>query len=136
MSFLNKLAFWKKDDDFNFDALAEKEISRGHQGGALSEADMNLSTGSATEFGDTDSGIPSSSSGLNFGQQKDPLTSASIYPSSRAPVAPGSHLETRDRELELISSKLDTVKVLLSSLDQRVANIEKAAGVEQKQRLW
>lgn len=43
---------------------------------------------------------------------------------------------TLTRDLELISSKLDTVKALLNSLDQRVANLEKAAGVERKERLW
>ena len=41
-----------------------------------------------------------------------------------------------NKELELISSKLDTVKAMLTSLDQRMSNIEKSAGIEKKQRLW
>ena len=44
------------------------------------------------------------------------------------------------RDLELLNSKLDTVKALLASLDQRLANLERAAGVQpsrqQQQRLW
>ncbi len=43
---------------------------------------------------------------------------------------------SRERELELISSKLDTIKALLTSLDQRVANLERAVAVEKKERLW
>ena len=43
---------------------------------------------------------------------------------------------TPQRDLELISSKLDTLKAILNSMDQRIANLEKAAGVEQKKMPW
>ena len=46
--------------------------------------------------------------------------------------------ENIEKDLELISSKLDTIKAMLASLDQRTANLERAAGVEQqrRERLW
>jgi len=45
--------------------------------------------------------------------------------------SPGSS----QRDLELINSKLDTLKAILNSMDQRIANLEKAAGVEQQKRM-
>ena len=41
-----------------------------------------------------------------------------------------------EKDLELISSKLETIKVILSSMEQRLANLEQAAAIQQKQRLW
>ena len=43
---------------------------------------------------------------------------------------------TPPRDLELINSKLDTLKAILNSMDQRIANLERAAGVEQKKMPW
>jgi len=45
------------------------------------------------------------------------------------------------RDVELINSKLDTIKAILGSLDQRLANIERNSGVSrnqnnQRQKLW
>ena len=48
------------------------------------------------------------------------------------PTAPG----TVDRDIELVSSKLDTIKAILTSMDQRIAKLEKAAGVEEKKMPW
>jgi len=42
---------------------------------------------------------------------------------------------TPQRDLELINSKLDTLKAILNSLDQRMANLEEAAGLEKKKRM-
>lgn len=119
MGLFSKLKFWKKDD-LDFDALAEKEL-----GGTLSAP----------------SGFDKS-----LGQEKDLLSpeespftglgSASRHPDLRLrPEAAGN--ENLQKDLELISSKLDTLKVLLTSLDQRISNLERSAGVEQgRQRLW
>ncbi len=40
------------------------------------------------------------------------------------------------RDIELLNSKLDTLKAILNSMDQRLANLEKAAGIEQKKMPW
>jgi len=41
------------------------------------------------------------------------------------------------KDIELINSKLDTLKAILTSMDQRLSNVERNTGNEQqKQRLW
>jgi hypothetical protein len=42
------------------------------------------------------------------------------------------------KDIELINSKLDTLKAILTSMDQRLSNLERNSGNEQqqKQRLW
>ncbi len=61
------------------------------------------------------------------GQRSAPLSSASRFSSGAQPS---------ERELELINSKLDTLKAILQSFEQRLANLERAAGVEKRERLW
>lgn len=41
-----------------------------------------------------------------------------------------------DHDLELINSKLDTIKAMLTSLEQRIGNLERASGTGQEKRLW
>jgi len=44
---------------------------------------------------------------------------------------------TGKRDLELLSSKLDTIKAILNSMDQRIANIERSTGtVKKEEKLW
>lgn len=52
-----------------------------------------------------------------------------------AALAP-TRIQISPRDIELLNSKLDTLKAILNSMDQRIANLEKAAGVEQKKTLW
>jgi hypothetical protein len=42
---------------------------------------------------------------------------------------------TPERDLELVNSKLDTLKAILVSMDQRLANLEKPR-TPPKERLW
>jgi len=54
-------------------------------------------------------------------------------------IKPGMTKEQpNSKEHELINSKLDTIKALLNSLDQRIANIENATGAEKQKpkNLW
>ena len=58
---------------------------------------------------------------------------------SQTPPSPLATPGTDSRELELISSKLDTIKAILNSLDRRIANLEKLSlgGTEKKEdKLW
>ncbi len=116
MGFFSKLKFWKKKDSLDFDSLASKEFS----GSAFPDQEM---LGKAPEFNDPMVGRRSESLG-----QYTPPTSALPQQGS---VGEG-------RDLELISSKLDTIKALLTSMEQRLANVEKSLGSQQKppQRLW
>lgn len=122
MSFLGKVKFWKKEDEFDFDKLAEKEL-----GTMPDETGLGPIPGFDEKAGEA-------------GREEPPVEG--LFPSKPggpSPYKPGAGVggpRDRDRDLELINSKLDTIKALLASLDQRLANLEKRAGVEQKQRLW
>jgi hypothetical protein len=135
MGIFNKLAFWKKDDDLDFDRMADH---------SLGDLGQPAEDGLATDN-------PNLSSTDSFGQE--PTSQSSAFPSSTSepamPTAPEPMPESKvpaqqdyplpNRELELISSKLDTIKAILTSLDQRTANLETVAGVEKQKeehKLW
>lgn len=132
MGILNKLMFWKRDDDFDFDNLAEKEM-KGDLGGP-DPLGIEQKTPGLEEKSPFDE-MPTTEAHPELGEQANlssPMDPAAIT-SPQTPQAPGTEM----RDLELISSKLDTIKAILTSMDQRVANLERAAGVEKKeQRLW
>ncbi len=122
MSFLGKVKFWKKEDEFDFDKITEKELGT-----------MPDETGLGP--------IPGFDEKAGEGGREEPPVEG-LFPSKPggpSPYKPGAGTgmpRDRDRDLELINSKLDTIKALLASLDQRLSHLEKGAGVEQKQRLW
>ena len=65
-----------------------------------------------------------------------PMYSSPENPLSMAkPATPTATPGTPQRDMELINSKLDTLKAILSSMDQRIANLEKAAGVQQNKKM-
>ena len=120
MAVLDKVFFWKKDSP-DIEALADKELNGSHP----------------DPFG-LDKPIP----GLeevpvaSGGPTTLPGTSADLSSSPLPPHLASSDSGSRNVDLELINSKLDTIKAILSSLEHRMAGLEKAAGTEQKQRLW
>ena len=73
-----------------------------------------------------------------FSAAKEAPLEKSLFPEEKAPLTPTAFQQARgsERELELISSKLDTLKAMLASLEQRVAGIEQAIAAEKKQKLW
>ena len=100
MGILNKILFWRKEEEPDFDKIAEKEFSSEN--------------------------MPSSSDSLE----------KQIFP-PEDDLAPAHLAGTANRDLELINSKLDTLKAMLTSMEQRLNNIEHAtAAGEKKQRLW
>jgi hypothetical protein len=109
MSFLKKLMFWKKDD---FDDPMPDSMS------------------GSDPF---DSPEPTNP----FGQQgptppQDPFGSTP----NTAPFTqsqPNTLTHSSQPELELISSKLDTLKVMMSSIEQRMAALERQLG---DKKLW
>lgn len=52
------------------------------------------------------------------------------------PLAPASSSLGRKSDLEMIHSKLDMLKSILNSMDQRISNLEQAAGIPQKKMPW
>jgi hypothetical protein len=105
MSFLKKLAFWKKDD-FDFDTLADKEMA---SHGAPLQDNLGLETMQE--------------------QSAFPTQKPDLFAAQPKPIPPSEH-----KELELINSKLDTIKAMLVSMEQRMGQIEKTPKEEKK--LW
>lgn len=135
MSILGKLKFWKKEDDFNFDDLASKDMNQD-----LFKGD-NLGLDQQSQFP----------------QEKSPFQeqqSAQTPPAFQEPEPAPSGIEQlrqqqtayqqkqpagqgiSGRDVDLLNSKLDTIKALLNSMDQRMGNLERSIGVEKKERLW
>jgi len=123
MGILNKLMFWKHDDDLDFDKIANESLKTG-----IKDDPLGLNQ-------DFEERSP-------FPEQQDlkPSLQGSPYKQTayRSQPAFSQPVENMEKELELISSKLDTIKAMLSSLDQRTANLERAAGVQpqRRERLW
>lgn len=119
MGLLSKLKFWHKEDDLDFDTLADKEMGK-----TPAASDMGLDQSQGVEekspFGDE----PEAFTGPRF--QTSKLQNTSSF--NQSPPA--------NRDLELINSKLDTLKAILGSMDQRIAHLEQTIGVEKKQKLW
>ncbi len=57
---------------------------------------------------------------------------ASEMPTFPAPSAPRQAVSVGNRDVELISAKLDTINAKLDNLNARVANLEKIAAGEEK----
>ena len=125
MGILNKLLFWRHDDELDFDRLANEQLKTGIKDDpfGLNQPDIEERSPFPEEHGRPTTARGSPYKQTNFQQQ--------------APAFP-QPTENITKDLELISSKLDTIKAMLSSLDQRTANLERAAGVQQqqRQRLW
>ncbi|PIN73631.1 hypothetical protein COV20_05400 [Candidatus Woesearchaeota archaeon CG10_big_fil_rev_8_21_14_0_10_45_16] len=121
MGFFSKLGFGKKEDEFDFDKAASRELGRnsGLEMPHLGQDDPALST----QF-------PLPQQQPLFGQ----TSSFSQPPSPQSFQQQQSYGKSPD--LELINSKLDTLKAMLASLDQRLAQMERTSHSEKKERLW
>lgn len=134
MGLFDKL-FHKKEHDFDFDQMTQKEME-----GNLSEQPDLLATPppgfdeEKTLFETSPGPSPARFPGTA-------LSRPSATQSATLPFESPANNFNREfnRDLELINSKLDTIKALLTSLEQRMGNLERAAGISQparQQRLW
>ncbi|MEK6863148.1 MAG: hypothetical protein AABW53_00410 [Nanoarchaeota archaeon] len=124
MGILNKLLFWRRDDEFDFDQMADEQLKKG--------LEDNLGLEPLPDFEEKPlfpGQEPARTAAKGSPYQQTAFQQQAAFPPST---------ENVERDLELISSKLDTIKAMLASLDQRTANLERAAGVEQqrRERLW
>ena len=132
MGFFNKLMFWKKEDnEIDFEHLTQKEMSGDH----LKEIDLEK----GSSFNKDLTSDPLNTEPNSFNPERMPTTD--LIQEETKFEEKGSITKRKNpdlREHELINSKLDTIKALLNSLDQRIANIEKVTGVEEKKpkNLW
>jgi hypothetical protein len=126
MGFFSKLAFWKKKDEFESLGLGEKGASLGPD---LSSSDLGLSTASGLEGG---YGLPTQPTQ----QPTPPQPSFQQQPSYQQFQQPSPQQPqgfTAEKDLEIISSKLDALRAALDSINQRLANLEAIARGEQEQ---
>ena|SRR3989338_1015643 len=139
MGLLDKIMFWKKRDEFDFDDLANKQMPSG-------DLIMPEGLGENDPFKDK-SMFPENKSPFEP-HEDDSLSTRSAMPSAGVPQRqnyPGTQQQSgqqgysQNRDLELINSKLDTLKAMLTTIEQRMAEMERASGIEQKkkqERLW
>ena len=119
--------FWKKND-FDFDSISDDPMKNAMSQSPPSDPLGSPSNPTTDPFAD------------HASASQDPLAAPSYDPSSHKPSAFGQakaaqNANVSKRDLELLNSKLDTIKALLASLDQRVGTIEQIARAEQaKQR--
>lgn len=136
MGFFGRL-FGKKDD-FDLDApmpgegLPGENYTRGmddfSQDHSLQQDNLGLDEKPIIPDQSDSSRLPS--------HLEEPMDSSPNHPLSMTrSTTPTATPGTPQRDFELINSKLDTLKAILSSLDQRTANLEKAAGVEQNKKM-
>lgn len=118
----------KKDDEFDFDKIAQKEL------GTMSEQPdlLNVPPVGMEEEKSIFDSAPEEAMPVRF-----PGATAAVRPTNQGMSQEAPQMMNRD--LELINSKLDTIKALLTSMEQRIANVERSTGSQspqQRQRLW
>ncbi|MEK6901213.1 MAG: hypothetical protein AABX37_02625 [Nanoarchaeota archaeon] len=126
MGVLNKLMFWKKEDEFDFDRVAKKEM----QNAGIPHEDFNVETKSPWEeksVFDAEDHPPITAPPL--GQKFPPQPSP--YQQQTVPMA-----GTANRDWDLINSKLDTLRAMLQSIEQRLVVLERGTEEKPRQRLW
>ena len=121
MGFFNKIAFWKKKDDFGDFG---KDLDLGKDLG------MDMGQGPSPDLGMGLEPLPQ-------GQQPYPKYPSFQQQGFQAPHQYSQSTSSNDsyiasKNLEVISSKLDALKATMDSLNQRVANIEAIARGEQE----
>lgn len=143
MSFLGKLRFWKKDEDLGIGTdssfpdigspVSDMQGGTGNMAGNLPEADHLGLDRSTDKLVDTTGFEPISSVENPASLQQ---RGGSYEEVKQGNSVPGGH-----KELDLISSKLDTIKAELDSMNQRLQKIEKYTeqghvDKEEKRTVW
>ena len=125
MGFFDKLAFWKKKDDgFESVGLGGKGI-----GSDLAASDFGLSQTGGLEGGYEAPTQPAQPAPLTQPSYPQP----SFQPQFQQPYAQQTRGFTTEKDLEIISSKLDALRAALDSINQRLANLEAIARGEEEQ---
>ncbi len=120
MSLLDKVKFWKKDEPSFGDINMGAPI-----GGVQGDRTAGLGgTGDLGGFG-VEQGYPGQAAPQeDFGLPPPGLSYRPIPPPSRpAPMAASSDMLQKD--IEIISSKLDALRATLEAINQRLSNIER-----------
>ena len=142
MSFLDKMKFWKKHDDFSFEQdTTPSEDYSGSSGKVQTYLD---STGSSDQFGmqEGESGLPPDPLAAQ-GSTEDPLAfehtqsrptqgqqlAHDYMQSQQQTMQPPQQMqkqqrESQDQKLEMLSLKMDSIKSELDALNQHIKKLE------------
>ena len=122
MGIWDKLAFWKKDDDFGLNSL-DTDFTKSFQDNTAQG--QNPYAGNQyteqNQFGQYNQ--YNSQQSFNQGFSQNPLE---VNPVHQQTASQGS-----DKEMELINAKLDAIRSMLESINQRLANVERIAKAEE-----
>lgn len=143
MGIFDKLLFWKRKDEFDFDDLANKQMPGGEMPHPSEFAEQTQNPfeekpvfpdNSPFDKHEEDPfGTKSSFSPTGMAQPQKPS-----YPGAQQ-SAPQQAYGGPNRDLELINSKLDTLKAMLTTIEQRMTDIERTTGADKpkkQERLW
>ncbi|HLD05368.1 MAG TPA: hypothetical protein VJG90_06630 [Candidatus Nanoarchaeia archaeon] len=115
MSFLDRLSFWRKKDEYNFDTGLPPDLGAASPDTAYSTP----SAGGLPEIGQSFD-KPSNFEKQNYG------TPLGFERNTSAPAP------SPNREIEIISLKLDAIKAELDAVNQRLIRVEKLAELNVK----
>jgi len=153
MGVLDKIAFWKKKDDFNLGKdlgadlglgpdpgmppgmgpgpdLGMPPSPRGMQPNTGLDQNMNLGMPDDTGFG---------SMGQHQPPSQPPGQPAPMQQPFGAPIQPPQPTASdfKSEKFEVVSAKLDSIRYTLDSINQRLANLERVAyGEHDKKKGW
>lgn len=148
MPLLDKLKFWKKDqDDFGQDPFADLQspLQAGEAGtsggtgfdhtGLPINDRAGLQPAMDFTMSPTEQEMPSfGMSPPSSGQERSSFTTKKLGNEESFTGSPQA--TTLDKDIALLSSKLDTIKIMLEHLNHRMENIERVAhATEQEQPL-
>lgn len=136
MGIFDKVAFWKKKDDFG-DLDKDLGLDKDFGGDSFGTSRGSHGGGHGTNIGDDSFGASSSyghapSSGFEQPQVANPFGQQNV--AQQQPSM--DHDVIVEKNLEVLSSKIDALRATLDSVNQRLANIERiaAAGEQDTQR--
>ena len=126
MGFLDKLMFWKKKDEFENIGLGEKGTPAGLDLGLGPDlgAGTDLGQGLSMQPPGSQPSIPS----IQQPHQQPSFSAPNMQPQAQ------NQDYTTNKNLEVISSKLDALRASLDSINQRLVNLEGIARGEEQQR--
>ncbi len=132
---LERLKFWKKEDNFS---LGETPDPFSGQTDPLADhQDPYTTTGPSTNTDPLQMTPPNMGEGSSFNphiQSPEPGYSSPLTRDAVPETLHQDYPEGRNRDMELILAKLDSIKAELDSLHQRVKKIEQAT--EAKRSAW
>lgn len=149
MGIFDKLAFWKKKDDFDLGKDFGADLGLGPMdntlgGGGGMGRGLGLPPqqprGRYSDFPSDNLGMPDDVGFGNMGREQMQPPGQQVpmqqpFAAPMQPQQPTEHDYARDK-FEVVSAKLDSIRYTLDSINQRLANLERAAYGEQEKKRW